>query len=67
MRPLTLELGPERGADRSKINRFFPEYFLVAMPMGLVRNREKGGEMNGPIKYPLLSSSVATDKHLLDL
>ncbi len=42
--------GPERGADKSKINLFVPEYFRVAVPTGLVRNTEKGGETKGPIR-----------------
>lgn len=31
---------------------FFPEYFLVAMPMGLMRKGENGGSLNGPIMNP---------------
>ncbi len=31
------------GAERSIIILFFPEYFLVAMPSGLMRKVGKGG------------------------
>lgn len=37
---LMLEKGQDRG-DRSKINLFFPEYFLVAMSIGLVQNTRR--------------------------
>ena len=60
---LTLGHGPARGADRSMIKRFFPEYLRVAIPMGLQRNGLKGGVENGPTMYPLdtsLSSREAT-------
>ena len=44
------------GAERSMMRRFFPEYFLVAMPMGLIRNLGNGGWSNGPIMKPSSSS-----------
>lgn len=45
------------GEERSIINLFFPEYFLVAMPMGLpMRNGENGGSLNGPIMNPSWTS-----------
>lgn len=31
------------GEDRSIINHFFPEYLLVAIPMGLMRITGNGG------------------------
>lgn len=37
IRLLMLGKGQERG-DSSKINLFFPEYFLVAISFGLVQN-----------------------------
>lgn len=40
------------GADRSIIRHFLPENFLVATPMGLIRNRSNGGLSNGPIMKP---------------
>lgn len=44
------------GEDRSMINLFFPEYFLVAIPMGLMRKGENGGSLNGPIMKPSWTS-----------
>ena len=44
------------GEERSIINLFFPEYFLVAMPNGLMRWMGNGGESNGPIINPCLTS-----------
>lgn len=35
---------------------FLPEYFLVAMPMGLIQSIWKGGLENGLIMKPSLSS-----------
>ena len=42
------------GADRSMISLFFPEYFLVATPMGLMRWEGKGGGIEGTYHKPLL-------------
>ena len=39
------------------IKRFFPEYFLVAIPIGLMRVVEKGYLSNGPIMNPFVISS----------
>lgn len=39
-------------ANRSIIRLFLPENFLVATPMGLIRNRSNGGLSNGPIMKP---------------
>ena len=44
------------GEERSMISRFFPEYFLVATPMGLIRKEGKGGEEKGPIMNLFLTS-----------
>ena len=35
---------------------FLPEYFLVATPMGLIRNVGNGGEEKGPIMNPFFTS-----------
>ena len=37
------------GDERSMMSLFFPEYFLVAMPIGLILNGLNGGLRNGPI------------------
>lgn len=47
MRPFTLRTGLERGTDKSKMDLFFKDYFLVAMPTGLVQNTENGGKLKG--------------------
>ncbi len=47
-----LENGELCGADRSIIKRFFPENFLVATPIGLMRKVSKGGVSKGPIMKP---------------
>ena len=44
------------GDERSMISLFFPEYFLVAMPLGLILNVGKGGLENGPIMKDSLTS-----------
>ena len=44
------------GEERSMMIRFFPEYFLVAMPMGLIRKVGNGGVVKGPIMKPLANS-----------
>lgn len=49
MHSLTLARLLEWGEDISKIRRFFPEYLRVAMPMELIRYKEKGDELKGPI------------------
>lgn len=36
--------------------RFLPEYFLVAMPSGLMQKKGKGGLGKGPIMKPSLTS-----------
>ncbi len=38
------------------MSRFLPENFLVATPMGLMRNSSNGGELKGPIMNPESSS-----------
>ncbi len=47
-----LENGELCGADRSIIKRFFPENFLVATPIGLMRKVSNGGVLKGPIMKP---------------
>ncbi len=47
-----LENGELCGADRSIITRFFPENFLVATPIGLMRKVSNGGVLKGPIMKP---------------
>lgn len=49
----------KREFDKSIIRCFFPEYFLVVTPNGLILNMEKGGLSNGPIMYPF-STSLAS-------
>ena len=44
------------GDERSRISLFFPEYFLVAMPIGLILYVGKGGLENGPIMKDSLTS-----------
>lgn len=44
------------GEETLMINLFFPEYFLVAVPIGLILNGEYGGFLNGPIINPSLTS-----------
>ena len=43
------------GAERSMMMRFLPEYFLVAIPRGLMRKLGNGGWMNDPIMKPSLT------------
>lgn len=50
MKLFTLRTGPERGTDKSKIDLFFKDYFLVAMPTGLVQIAENGGKLKGPTR-----------------
>ena len=33
-----------RGAERSKVNLFFSEYFIVVTPIGLTTNMENGDD-----------------------
>ncbi len=47
------------------IKHFFPEYFLVAMPIGLIRKLGKDGRSDGPIMKPSLTSFAS--KWLADL
>lgn len=56
MRLVMLGRGPNRGADKSKINLFFPEYFPVATAIGLVRNTKNGEDVKGPMTDFLLTS-----------
>ena len=44
------------GVERSMISLFFPEYFLVTMPIGLILNVGKGGLEKGPIMNDSLIS-----------
>lgn len=46
---LMLGTGELWGDERSMMSLFFPEYFLVAMPIGLILNGLNGGMENGPI------------------
>lgn len=55
IRLLMLGKGQERG-DSSKMNLFFPEYFLVAISIGLVQNTGREIDWSGPLTYPLLTS-----------
>lgn len=44
------------GEDRFIVSLFFPKYFHVATPVGLMWNTGKGGLSNGPIINPSLTS-----------
>ena len=46
---LILGTGELWGDERSMMSLFFPEYFLVATPIGLILNGLNGGLENGPI------------------
>ena len=56
MRLFILGIDEPWGEERSIMSRFLPEYLRVATPMGLMRQEGKGGESNGPIINPLVTS-----------
>ena len=53
---LMLETVEPWGDETSMISLFFPEYFLVTVPIGLILNVGKGGLENGPIMNDPLTS-----------
>lgn len=49
------------GAERAMISLFFPEYFLIGIPIGLILNVDKGGLGKGSIMNLIsLSGSLPT-------
>ena len=52
--------------ERSMISLFLPEYFLVAMPMGLILNKGKGGLEKGPIMNLVRSESTESGSDVAD-
>lgn len=59
------------GEGKSMMSLFFPEYFLVAMPIGLILNVGKGGVGKGPIMKASLTSvsrnlSTVPDSKMVD-
>ncbi len=53
---LMLGISPLLREDKSIIDLFFSEYFLVAIPIGLMQYASNGEVRKGPIKYPLSNS-----------
>lgn len=56
IRLLMLGMMEPWGDDRSMISLVFPEYFLIAVPIGLTLNVGKGGREKGHIMNASLTS-----------